>query len=195
MPHAPLPPARREGTSQSFDLSRVYFAWVAASVALTWLIHELAHWATGTLLGYRMYMTLNSAGLAAGEYEIAWHGLAVSSAGPVITLLQAGVVFLILRKTPIAALYPFLFVPFYMRLLAGALNLIHLNDEGRVGQALGLGTYTIPAIVSLVLLGLVIQASRRAGLEARFQAGTTLAVMFFSSILILLDQFQKIRLL
>lgn len=173
----------------------LYVVWVAAAVAATWLIHEFAHWATGRLLGYPMQMTLNTAGLVEGEYSAAWHRLAVSSAGPVMTLLQAGVVFAFLRKTPDAVFYPFLFVPFYMRLMAGVVNVVNLNDEGRVSQALGLGTYTLPALVSLALLVLVIQASRSAAFKARFQVGTTITVMLFSSLLILADQFLKIRLL
>ncbi len=173
----------------------LYLLWVATAVASTWLIHELAHWAAGTLLGYQMRMTLNSAGLVQGEYHAAWHSLVVSAAGPIITLVQAGVVFVLLRRASSAELYPFVFVPFYMRLLAGAMNLINLNDEGRVSQALGLGTYTLPVLVSLALLAMVIQASRSAAFRTRFQVGTTLTVMLFSSILILLDQFLKIRLL
>jgi len=178
----------------------VYFIWVAVAVVFTWLIHEFGHWATGTLLGYPMKMTLNTAGLVEGAFSTTWHRLVVSSAGPVITLIQAGVVFVLLRKRSAAALYPFLFVPFYMRLMAGVINVISLNDEGRVSQALGLGTYTLPALVTLALLVLVIQASRstvlgRPAFKARFQIGTTLAVMLFSSILILADQFLTIRLL
>jgi hypothetical protein len=173
----------------------LYLAWVAVAVAFTWLIHEFAHWATGTLLGYPMKMTLNSAGLVEGEYNASWHSLAVTCAGPLITLLQAGVVFVLFRKTPNVVLYPLLFVPFYMRMVAGAINFVNLNDEGRVSHALGFGTYTVPALVTLTLLGLVSLASRNAAFKARFQAGTTISVMFWSTILILLDQFLKIRLL
>ena len=172
-----------------------YLLWVAAAVAATWLLHEFAHWATGTLLGYPMDMTLNTAGLEEGEYRANWHQHLVSMAGPLITLLQAGGVFALLRRTPVPTLYPFLFVPFYMRLLAGVVNVVNLNDEGRVSQALGLGTYTLPILVSLVLLILVVQASRSASFKARFQLGTTLAVMLFSSIVVLADQFFSIRLL
>lgn len=172
-----------------------YFLWIAFAVAFTWLIHEFAHWAAGTLLGYPMRMSLNSAGLVEGTYASNWHRLVVTAAGPVVTLLQAGIVFALLRKGSSAALYPFLFVPLYMRLMAGGMNLLSPNDEGKLSQALGLGIYTLPILVSLALLVLVIQASRRAGFKARFQAGTVLSTMLFSSILILLDQFLNIRLL
>ncbi len=170
-------------------------AWAAVAVTFTWLLHEFAHWATGTFLGYPMQMTLNTAGLVDGEYRATWHRLAVSSAGPLITLLQAGLVFALLRKTPSKVLYLFLFVPFLMRLMAGVINVINLNDEGRVSQALGLGVYTLPALVTFTLLVMVARASRRAGFEARFQAMTTLAVMVFATLLIMADQLLTIRVL
>ncbi len=179
----------------NFKDSSLYLFWVALAVAFTWLIHELGHWMAGTLLGYEMKMTLNQAGLVEGGYTPAWHSLVVTAAGPVVTILQACIVFAIFRKTSNVALYPLLFVPFYMRLLAGAINFIHLNDEGKLSLALGVGTYTLPALVSLALLTLVIKASRRAAFRTKFQVGTTLSVMLFSSILILLDQYLKIRLL
>ncbi len=172
-----------------------YALWVAVAVAFTWLIHEFAHWAMGTVFGYEMKMSLNSAGLVSGEYDQEWHGLLVTAAGPILTLIQGCVVFALFRKKPSTPLYPLLFVPFYMRLAAGLMNLISLNDEGRLGQALHLGTYTLPALVSLFLLALVILASRQAGFKAKFQVGTTLTVMFVSSAIILLDQALKIRLL
>ena len=143
-----------------------------------------------------MKMTLNTAGVVdGGDYAAEWHGLLVTAAGPLITLLQAGVVFMMLRRSSNAILYPFLFVPFYMRLMAGVMNLMSLNDEGKLSQALGLGTFALPALVTVFLLMQVIVASRAGGFKARLQVGTTLAVMFWSSILILSDQFVGIRLL
>ena len=36
-------------------------------VVVSFVVHELAHWACGVLLGYDMYVGINKAGLASGE--------------------------------------------------------------------------------------------------------------------------------
>ena len=82
-----------------------------------------------------------------------------------------------------------------MRLLAGLLNFVNLNDEGRVGHFLGIGTYTLSIIASGFLFYMVYKVSIQYKLNWKFQLGTVLTVMMASSILILLDQFVKIRIL
>ncbi|WP_420317911.1 hypothetical protein [Ekhidna sp.] len=98
-------------------------------------------------------------------------------------------------KRPNQHLFPFLFVPFYFRLLASGMNFINLNDEGKVSAALGIGTFTIPIIVSLFLFVLVYNATRKLYFKQSFIAWTTLITMLFSSILILSDQAYNFRIL
>lgn len=165
-----------------------YACLVAGAVLFTFLVHELAHWAMGTGLGNEMRMTLNSAYPAAKIYQETWHFSLVTLAGPVITLLQALAAFFLLRSGRHPYLYPFLLTPLIMRLLAGAMNAINPNDEGRLGQALGIGLYTLPALVCSVLAILVYQTSRRHGFTASFNASSAILVVVFSSVLILADQ-------
>jgi len=173
-----------------------YIGATLLAVVLTWLLHEFAHWCTAEALGYTAFMSLNGTSFASSENVTAWHHTLISADGPVITLLQAVVIFLFLiYKRWSLYIYPFLFTALYMRLLAGGMNVINPNDEGRISQFLGLGTYTIPLLVSAFLLYLVYKVTKQHHLSWKFQATTTLLVMLFSSILILLDQFLGIRLL
>lgn len=173
-----------------------YILIIFCTVLFTWLIHEFGHWITYKLLGYDAYMSLNKAGIIDGGYKDKFHALLTSAAGPLVTLSQAIVVFwFIQHKGWNQYLYPLLFTAFYMRVLAGFFNLINLNDEGRVSVYLGLGVFTIPVIVGGVLCYMVFKVSRRYQLSLGFQFFTTVFVMLGSSILILTDQFMKIRIL
>ncbi|HEY0060269.1 MAG TPA: hypothetical protein VGB56_14125 [Flavisolibacter sp.] len=166
----------------------------AAAVFITWILHEGAHWAMGEALGYSMTMNLNTVSLAKGAYRNNDEHI-VSAAGPVFTIMQAIIVFLLVQRTNRLNWYPFLFVPLYMRIMAGLLNFINLNDEGRISKALGLGTFTLSIIVCGFLFYLVYKASKKAGYGAKLQWATVFLTMLFSSILILADQFFNLRII
>lgn len=70
---------------------------VLLAVFFTWIVHEFAHWVTGELLAYKMIMTLNGTYPASGIFDEASHALIISTAGPIITIVQAIVVLLFLR--------------------------------------------------------------------------------------------------
>ena len=82
-----------------------------------------------------------------------------------------------------------------MRFLAGLMNFINVNDEGRVSQYLGIGTFTLSIIVSGLLFFMVYKISKKYSLNWKFQLGTYLIVMIASSILILSDMFFGIRII
>lgn len=174
----------------------LYLPTVGVAVAITWLTHEFGHWTVSEILGYDTVMSLNSAYPSGGVYQESWHALLISAAGPAVTLLQALLVFgHLLYRGWNQYLYPFLFVPFYMRLLAGCMNVINLNDEGRIGSELGIGTFTLPLLVSVLLLVMVVMVSKKFSPGRKFQIITLLLVMITSSIWILADQFLGIRLI
>ena len=68
------------------------------AVAVTWLVHEFAHWSVGELLGNVMVMTLNTCYPKSGNYLADWHEVAISAAGPLITILQAFIFYFLLQK-------------------------------------------------------------------------------------------------
>lgn len=165
-------------------------------VLFTWLLHEFTHWITSELLGYDSIWRLNSVSAKDGIVQSDWHKIYISASGPIITILQAYVTFLILKaKGWNKFIYPFLFVPMYMRILAGFMNYINPNDEGRISLFFGLGLYTLSIVVSGFLLFLVYNTSKTFGLNKKFVIWTTVVTMVGSSVLILADQFLGIRIL
>lgn len=166
-----------------------YAGVVLLVVCFSWGIHELAHWLAATALGYEAVMTLNTVYLKSGEYKQDWHWILVSGIGPLITILQALVVYWWLRqKGWNANLYPFLLLTLYTRLLAGFMNLFNLNDEGRISHFLGIGDFTLSIIVSAFLGVLVYKVSKQHRPGWRYQLLTLILIMIFSSVLILGDQ-------
>lgn len=177
------------------ELSIKYILITFGAVILTWILHEFSHWFMGELLGYDMKFTLNSASPVSGNYDNNWHATLISAAGPIVTCIQATIIFFLLTKRPLPELFPFLFIPFYMRLVASGMNFINLNDEGRISNELGIGTFTIPLIVSALLFVLVLMISKKWAFSKRFIIWTTILTIIFSSILILADQALKMRIL
>ena len=164
-------------------------------VLFTWLIHEFAHWATYAVFGYEATMGLNHVSIAEGFEAERTHRLWCIAMGPIVTVLQAVVAFWILKRGWKKLVYPVLFSAFYMRSLAGAMNVLNPNDEGKLSVEFGLGLFAIPVLVGLFLLVLVILTSRRHHLHASIQWKTTMVVMVTSSMLILGDMIFSPRLI
>ena len=164
------------------------------AVFLTWMIHEFVHWLTSELLGHKNIMRLNGTSFVKGQNPTETHKAIISISGPIITVLQGIFVFLFLKSRGWNKyIYTFLFTAFYMRFLAGLMNFIMANDEGRVGQFLGIGTFTLSIIISGILFFLVYKISRKHKLNWKFQFWTTIIIISASSLLIFLDQFFKFR--
>jgi len=172
-----------------------YVLATLAAVVFTWLLHEFSHWATGGLLGDPMVMTLNACYPKSGGYTGSWHEAAISMAGPVVTLTEAVIFYWLLKRSPHKLLFPFLLTCFYMRLLAGVMNFINLNDEGRVSRWLGMGTFALPVVISGILFYLVYDIVKTRKFSAKLIVLTLLLIMLFSSIIILADQAFKVRIL
>ena len=173
-----------------------YILVVTVAVIFTWVIHEFAHWLTSGLLGYETIMRLNGTSPANGENVNDWHKIFISASGPIVTILQGLMAFIILKnQTWNKYIYPLLFTAFYMRLLAGLMNFVNPNDEGRIGAFLEIGIFTLPLIVSGLLFYMVHNIAKKFTLSLKFQLWTTLIVMVVSSMLILSDQFFGIRII
>lgn len=173
-----------------------YVLAVTVAVLFTWISHEFIHWLTSEILGYKAIMQLNVSSVVRGENPTELHKAIISISGPIITILQGLLAFFILEyRHWNKYIYPFLFTTFYMRLLAGMMNFINVNDEGRVGQYLGIGTFTLSIMISALLFFMVYKVSKKYSLGWKFQLFTYLIVMVASSMLIMADQIFHIRLL
>lgn len=173
-----------------------YILACTGAVIFTWVIHEFTHWITSESLGYEAIMTFNTVSPIEGQEQTDWHKIFISASGPLITIFQAIIVFTFLMKKGWNKLvYPLLFTPLYMRVLAGLFNFINPNDEGRIGEFFGIGLFTLSIIVSSILFFLVYKTSKKYELNWKFNTLTYLIVMVISSILIMSDQFVGIRIL
>jgi hypothetical protein len=131
---------------------------------LTFVVHEAAHWAMGEALGYSMTMSLNAATPRAGAFASDAHMMLVSAAGPAVTLLQGLIAFELIRRRGMLLAYPVLFVAWMMRFAAMVVSIRHPNDEARISAMLGLGTWTLPLLMTIGLFVLLYFASRRLAL-------------------------------
>ena len=173
-----------------------YILTAILAVIFTWIIHEFSHWLTSELLGYETIMRVNGTSSVGGENPTDLHKIAISASGPMVTVFQGLLAFLFLKsRNWNKYLYLFLFTAFYMRVLAGLMNFVNPNDEGRISSFLEMGTFTLPILVSGLLFFMVYNLSRKYKLNWKFQLGTTIIIMVLSSILILSDQFFGIRIL
>jgi hypothetical protein len=180
-------------SSKHYRLTTTYVLVTALAVLFTWEIHEFAHWLAGNLLGYNMAMTLNK-GYSLQSVKLS-DAQIISGAGPAITLVEGVLIFWLMQRRRNGLLYPFLLSCFYSRLMASVVSLRNLNDEARISKYLGIGTFTLPLVVSAFLFLLVYKTSGQYAFDKKFNAITLALVIAFSSIIILSDQFLHIRLL
>jgi hypothetical protein len=172
-----------------------YILITAVAVFLSFELHELAHFFTGEFLGNKMALTLNSCYPESGFYLKEWHYTVVSAAGPLFTIIQALIFYFLLKRYNNYFLYPWLLIPFFMRFTAMILSFRRPNDEARISNYLGLGTFTLPLIVSFSLFFLVFKITQRYNYTKRFNLITVLLILFFYSTMILTDKYFHIRLL
>tara|TARA_R110001592_G_scaffold213766_1_gene466582 strand:- start:1322 stop:1876 length:555 start_codon:yes stop_codon:yes gene_type:complete len=177
-------------------ISFKYGLVIALVVGLSWFIHELAHWVVASIVfGYESAITLNTVYLVDDTYNSESHMIWVSAAGPLLTLILAGLTSWFLMKYGWEKWgYPVLVTAVYSRALAGFFNLINLNDEGRIGHALGVGSFTLSIVVTAVLVYWLVRVNRKYKPSKKFQWATIGLVVLFSSVLILTDQFFHITL-
>ena len=131
----------------------------------TFLVHELAHWLAGVALGHDMVATPNHV-WSTSPMSVNDQAL-VCAAGPLVTILQGIFGFWLVRHRRSPLGFALLYMAFFMRLLAAGLSVFNPNDEARISQLLGLGTWTLPLVVVVGLLVLVGAASRRLRLGFR----------------------------
>lgn len=176
-------------------INKEYILVFAIAVFLSWTLHELAHWAMGEYLGYDMIITLNKAYPASGQLSSDWHYQIISAAGPILTLLEAILIFILMRTKKRKILYPFLFICFYMRLFATVISFRNPNDEARISSAIGWGKFTLPLIMTAILFMLIYKTTKEYRFDAKFNFANFRLAILFSSIIILTDMYLYVRLL
>ena len=177
------------------QIDKTYILVFVIAVFFSWIGHEFAHWITGEYLGYKMAMTLNSSYPVGGFYSSDLHYQIVSAAGPIFTLIEAVLIFVLMMNKKRVYLYPILFTCFYLRFLATILSFRKPNDEARISAAVGFGKFTLPLLMTGILFLLVLKISKTYKFNLKFNLTNLGLVILFSSIIILADMYFKVRLL
>lgn len=162
-----------------------FYGLVFIAGFVTFALHEGGHWLAAVLLGHEAYFGLNSAG-ARETVSAADHAI-ISAVGPVVTVVQGLVALWLVQKRASAAAWVFLFWAAFMRFMATVISLFNPNDEARISEWLGWGMWTLPAIVTVGLLGLLVIGSRCLRLSWKTLALTWLAALVAVSAVVGLD--------
>lgn len=153
------------------DIRRVgasFYGGFALIAVATYLVHEAAHWLVGAALGYPVSYGINSV-IPGTSMTVSDHIL-MSAAGPAVTVMIALVAFVIsMRKDSLLA-YAVLYFALFMRVIAAGVSVFNLNDEARISDMLGWGTWTLPSLVILLLLIPTVIASRHLRLSWKVNA-------------------------
>ena len=171
-----------------------YLGVMVLATFLTFFFHEMSHWIAYELLGYDAGFTLNGASVKDSSIELTkTHRMITSASGPLFTILQAIVFYVLLKKRKNILLYPFLFLPFIMRLGALWANQFKPNDEGRISLELGLNLYVISTAVVVFLFFLLFKTSRKNKISILFNGITFVVSALLLLALTYLDFKYKIR--
>ena len=169
-PAAPFSPhdARRDGPWSG--MVRLIATTFILVIAMN-IIHEAGHALAAKLLGYDALASINHVKLVPSVARSAADRLAIDLAGPAVTLGIAIMAWFAVRRGALTIAPVLLFVALSMRLIAAVASLAAPNDEARASIALGLGKWTLFAIVIAILLALFVSIYRRAGLGGRWLLG------------------------
>lgn len=180
-------------TNPKIDLKYIFPIFI--SVFASTILHEIAHWSMGEVLGNKMIATLNGTYASSGNYLQDWHRNYVTMAGPVFTVLQAVLFYFLILKYRRIELYPFLFFPFVFRVAAGLANFAGPNDEGRFGMSLGIGLFTVSIVVCSFLYHLVFNMSKRLNIRLKFNIISFFLCVLFLLFLTFIDHKFQIKLI
>lgn len=172
-----------------------YVFFVLIAVFLSCFFHEFTHWFTGEVLGNDMVMTLNNVYPISDTYKNEWNKNIITISAPIFTVLQAVLFYFIIKKNKKIILYPFLFFPFVYRFFAGLANMAGPNDEGRFGQSLGIGLYTISILFCAFLLFLIYKATLQLKLSLKFNVINFLWCALFLFLIVFINDYFKVKII
>lgn len=158
------------------------------AVLLTFIFHEFGHWLTGEILGNKMVMTLNGCHPVSGKFLSEWNFTWVSIAGPIFTVIQSLFILYFIKRYKSIFLYPFLFFPFFMRMVTTLFSIIQPQDEAVFSSLLGLGTWTIPIMICLILLYLCWKGATILKINWKINLNNFIFSILFCIIVIAMDK-------
>lgn len=178
----------------NYKVNIKYLIVMIIATFLTFFFHEMSHWLAYELLGFDAGFTLNGASIKDSTQKLSKAQRIITSAcGPIFTIIQAVIFYFILNKNKKLMLYPFLFLPFVMRLGASWANKFKPNDEGRISLDLGLNLYTVSTVVVIFLFFLVFKISKKNQIPLVLNLVTFMISIILMFIIAYLDSIYKFR--
>lgn len=174
-------------TGNFMKLKPSFYLLLAVVFFVTNLLHEGAHWVAGAAMGFDMRFGLNAVRYLSPTEP--WQRMVADASGPVFTILQGIVAYVVLRRSASRLAFAFLYTSAFSRLTAGLVSVLHPNDEARVSMYLGLGKWVLPVLVAGGLVALVVAASKRLALGWKDQVLCYLAASLAVSAIVGLDRF------
>ena len=174
---------------QRMRTGRGFYGLVFIAGFVTFVLHEGGHWLAALLLGHEAYFGLNSAG-ARGAVSTVDH-IIISAVGPAVTVVQALVALWLVQARASAAGWVFLFWAAFMRFMATVISLFNPNDEARISDWRGWGTWTLPVLVTVGLFALLAVGSLRLKVSWKTLALTWLVASVAVSAVVGLDMALK----
>jgi hypothetical protein len=126
---------------------------------ITNLVHEAGHWLMAAALGMDPRFGLNGVKYLASQSDL--QRALADGAGPVVTIVQGIVAYMVVRRRASLTAYAFLYAAAFMRLVAGLVSILYPNDEARLSLYFGLGKWTLPVLVAAGLIVLAIRGGKR----------------------------------
>jgi len=168
-------------------LNAPFFLWLALVFLITNLLHEAGHWLMGAALGMDLKFGLN--GVRYLSPTEPWQRALADAAGPLVTIVQAIVAYVVVRRSASLKAFAFLYAAAFMRMVAGLVSVMHPNDEARLSMVFGLGKWTLPVLVAVALIVLAIQGSKRFKLTWKDHVVCYLVASLAVSAIVALDRF------
>lgn len=126
---------------------------------LTYLIHEAAHCLAGTAMGLPMAFHLN--GVVLKVPATPSQKAIIDIAGPAVTVLQSLIAYRLVISHDSLRAFGFVYMAGFMRIVAGFISFIYLNDEARFSRFPHLPAIVMPLLVGVFLFSLMVVGSRR----------------------------------
>ncbi|GGY47639.1 hypothetical protein [Parvularcula lutaonensis] len=154
-----MPNYRRDGFAGTVSVKTILTTVIVT--VFTFVAHETAHAVAAKVLGYDVVATINHVS-AVGGIDSTGGRMLVDIAGPLATVLIAAFAAVIARVSGSLIAFWVVFSAAFMRIVAQFVSLSSPNDEMRVSAELGIGAWTLPAAVIVLLVILAFWAGNRA---------------------------------
>jgi len=168
-------------------LKAPFYLWFVFAFLMTNLVHEAGHWLMGAALRMELRFGLNGVKYLSPTTD--WQRALADASGPLVTIVQGIVAYLIVRRSGSLKAFAFLYAAAFMRLVAGLISVVFANDEARLSMYFGLGKWTLPLLVAAGLVTLAVKGSRRLGLGWKDHLLCYLAASLAVSAIVGLDRY------